>query len=159
MIQDEKYTQLKRKVFENIYSAEELEQVKQAFLQHESVCFDMDNLRQFSLFKKLCAGIEQMMVLPLCLHLPREQELLANCLLVINTGDQEDFKRVAGRAAKALGVARFFHTLPDSGKVYSKEIVATEDGWDLKNLRTAKLLIDGRDRYLVLRPRSLNRKD
>lgn len=159
MLQDERYLQLKQKVFDNAYSAEELEQVNQAFLTYESVCFDLDNARQSSLLRKLCDGLQEMLVLPVCLHLPRENELLANCLLVINTAEQANFKKVAGHAAKDLEMPRFFHTLPDGGKVYSKEVVATEDGWDLKNLRTAKLLIDGRDHYLVLRPRSLNRED
>ena len=159
MLQDERYLQLKQKVFDNAYSAEELEQVKQAYLQHECVCFDLNDIRQSSLLHKLCDGLKEMLALPVCLHLPRENQLLANCLLVINTAEQADFKKVAGHAAKDLGMPRFFHTLPDGGKVYSKEVVASEDGWDLKNLRTAKLLIDGRDHYLVLRPRSLNRED
>ena len=159
MLQDERYLQIKQKIFDNAYSAEELEQVKQAFLTYESVCYDMDGVRQAGLLHKLCDGLQEMIVLPVYLHLPRENELLANCLLVINTAEQADFKKVAGHAAKDLEMPRFFHTLPDGGKVYSKEVVATEDGWDLKNLRTAKLLIDGRDHYLVLRPRSLNRED
>ncbi len=159
MPQDERYLQIKEKLFDNAFSAEELGQVKQAFLTHESVCFDLDNVRQSSLLHKLCDGLQEMMVLPVCLHLPRENELLTKCLLVINTAEQADFKKVAGHASKDLEMPRFFHTLPDSGKVYSKEIIATEDGWDLKNLRAAKLLIDGQDRYLVLRPRSLNRED
>ena len=159
MLQDERYLQFQQKIFDNVYSAEELEQAKRAFLQHECVCFDLNNIRQSNVLHKLCDGLQEMMVLPVCLHLPRENELLANCLLVINTAEQADFKKVAGHAAKDLGMLRFFHTLPDGGKVYSKEVVATEDAWNLKNLRVAKLLIDGRDHYLVLRPRSLNRED
>jgi len=159
MPQDERYTQLREKIFDNTYSPEELAQAKQAFLSHESVCFNMDGVRQAGLVRKLCDGLQEMIVLPVNLHLSRENELLANCLLVINTADQADFKKVAGHAAKDLEMPRFFHTLPDNGKVYSKEVVATEDGWDLQNLRTAKLLIDGRDHYLVLRPCSLNRED
>ena len=159
MPQDERYMQLREKIFDNTYSPEELTQAKQAFLTHESVCYNMDGVRQAGLMHKLCDGLQEMIVLPVNLHLPRGNELLTNCLLVINTADHVDFKKVAGHAAKDLEMPRFFYTLPDGGKVYSKEVVATEDGWDLKNLRVAKLLIDGRDRYLVLRPRSLNRED
>lgn len=159
MLQNERYMQIKQKVFDNSYAAEELENAKQSFLTYESVCFDMDEVRQSSLLRKLCDGLQDIAVLPVNLHLPRENELFSNCLLVINTADQVDFKKIIGHAAKDLEMCHFFHMLPDAGNVYSKEAVAVEDGWDLKNLRTAKLLIDGRDRYLVLRPRSLNREN
>lgn len=159
MLQDERYMQIKQKVFDNSYSAEELENAKQAFLTYESVCFDMDGVRQSGLLHKLCDGLQEMAVLPVNLHLPRENALFSNCLLVVNTADQADFKKVIGHAAKDLKMCQFFHMLPDGGNVYSKEAVAVEDGWDLKNLRTAKLLIDGQDRYLVLRPHSLNREN
>lgn len=185
----EKYKSVRQKIFDNIYSADELVAIKEAFLKHECVCIDWTATgkicgsqytaeeHEFSknafhehkgeqgyidfayLLRQLCDGLQEMTVLPVCLHLTREEKFFQKCLLIINTGDQEDFKRVIGRAAKERGITRFFHTLPDSGKVYSKEVVATEDGWDLKNLRTAKLLIDGRDHYLVLRPCSLNRED
>lgn len=189
----EKYKSVRQKIFDNIYSADELVAIKEAFLKHECVCIDWSDTGKFCgsqytkeehefnknafsehkgvlgaapeyidfayLLRQLCDGLQEMTVLPVCLHLPRDGKLFQKCLLIINTGDQEDFKRVIGRAAKERGIKRFFHTLPDDGKVYSKEVVATEDGWDLKNLRVAKLLIDGRDHYLVLRPRSLNRED
>ena len=193
MMFSEKYKSVRQKIFDNIYTAEELAAIKEAFLKHECVCIDWAatgkfcgaqytaeehdfNKEAFSehkgelgaapiyidfayLLRQLCDGLQEMTVLPVCLHLTREEKFFQKCLLIINTGDQEDFKRVIGRAAKGRGITRFFHTLPDSGKVYSKEVVATEDGWDLKNLRVAKLLIDGRDHYLVLRPCSLNRED
>ena len=160
MLRDERYQEMRRKIFDNDFTPEELETAKAAFLSHESVCFNLVDTKQSFLGGKLCEGIPEMIMLPVCLHLPREKELFPNCLLVINTADQKDFNKVAGHTAKERNIERFFHTLPgDNGRVSSKEVVSVENGFDLKNLRRAKLLIDGQDRYLVLRPFSLNRKD
>ena len=146
---------LRRKFRENNYTPEELTAIAEAFRTHESVCYPLDEARLTFLLKRLCEGLAELAVLPVCLHVPGKKEFVQECLLVIDTGNQADFRKVCGHTAKDCGAPRFLHIMPEkNGITPCTELVASEDDLVVHGPRKAKLILNGSDHYLVTR--SLN---
>ena len=154
---DERASTLRRKFRENNYTPEELTAIAEAFRTHESVCYPLDEARLTFLLKRLCEGLAELAVLPVCLHVPGKKEFVQECLLVIDTGDQADFRKVCGHTAKDCGAPRFLHMMPEKdGITRCGELVASEDDFIVHGPRKAKLILDSYDHYLIVR--SLNSK-
>ena len=154
---DERASTLRRKFRENNYTLEELTAITEAFRTHESVCYPLEQARLSFLLKRLCECLTELAVLPVCLHVPGKKEFMQECLLVIDTGDQADFRKVCGHTAKDCRASRFIHMMPEKeGIIRCAELVSSEDDFVVHGPRKAKLILDGYDHYLVAR--SLNSK-
>lgn len=154
---DERASTLRRKIRENNYAQEELTTIAEAFQTHESVCYPLNETRLTFLLKRLCEGLTELAVLPVCLHIPGKKEFMPECLLVIDTGDQADFRKVCGHTAKDCGAPRFLHMMPEKeGITRCGELISSEDGFTVHGPRKAKLILASYDHYLVVR--SLNSK-
>ena len=154
---DERASTLRRKFRENNYTQEELTTIAETFRTHESVCYPLDEARLTFLLKRLCEGLTELAVLPVCLHIPGKKEFVQDSLLVIDTGDQADFRKVCGHTAKDCGAPRFLHMMPEKDSITScAELVASEDDFVVHGPRKAKLILDSYDHYLIVR--SLNSK-
>ena len=146
---------LRRKFRENNYTPEELTAITEAFRTHESVCYPLEQARLSFLLKRLCEGLTELAVLPVCLHTPGKKEFVQDSLLVIDTGNQADFRKVCGHTATDCRASRFLHMMPEKEGITScAELVASEDDFVVHGPRKAKLILDGSDHYLVTR--SLN---
>lgn len=149
---DEKVKILRKAIRANNYTAEELHSIIDAFYHHESTCYPLENVRISQLLEHLCENLTEFALLPICVHIPGKKEFMPDCLLVVNTGDQADFRRVVGHGAKGCQIPRFFQMVPhENGKMFCAVLLSTQEGVDFGPPKAAKLLQDGKDRYLVLR--------
>lgn len=154
---DERASTLRRKFRENNYTQEELTTIAEAFRTHESVCYPLDEARLTFLLKRLCEGLTELAVLPVCLHVPGKKEFMQECLLVIDIGNQADFRKVCGHSAKDCRASRFLHMMPEKDDIIRcAELVSSEESFTIRGPRKAKLILDSYDHYLVVR--SLNSK-
>ena len=154
---DERASTLRRKFRENNYTQEELTTIAEAFRTHESVCYPLDEARLTFLLKRLCEGLTELAVLPVCLHIPGKKEFVQDSLLVIDTGNQADFRKVCGHTAKDCRASRFLHMMPEKeGITRCGELVTSEDSFTIHGPKKAKLILASYDHYLVVR--SLNNK-
>ena len=154
---DERADILRRKFRENNYTPEELTAIAEAFRTHESVCYPLEQARLSFLLKRLCEGLIELAMLPVCIHVPCKKEFVQECLLVIDIGNQADFRKICGHTAKDCGASRFLHMLPEKdGITHCSELVASGDIFAVHGPRKAKLILDSYDHYLVVR--SLNSK-
>ncbi len=139
---------LRRKFRENNYTPEELTAIAEAFRTHESVCYPLEQARLSFLLKHLCEGLTELAVLPVCLHIPGKKEFVQDSLLVIDTGNQADFRKVCGHTATDCRASRFLHMMPEKeGITRCGELVTSEDSFTVHGPRKAKLILDSYDHY------------
>ena len=159
-----KYTEELHKLRAEEYTESELAEFKSAFFDHESVCLPLTTkngkVNTALLLSRLLDQIAGVKVLSVSLCIPHKSEFIENCWLVINAEDQQDFNGQIADIAKDKQISRFIYTFKEpnkDSKKICKEIISTEEGFKSNLMRKAKLLIDGGDRFLILRPVKSNK--
>lgn len=159
-----KYIEELHKLRAEEYTESELAEFKSAFFEHESVCLPLTTengkVNTALLLSCLLDQIVGAKILSVSLCIPHKSEFIENCWLVINADDQQDFNDQIAAIAKAKHIDRFIYTSKEpnkDNKKICKEIISIEEGFKSKLMRKAKFLINGDDRFLVLRPVNSNK--
>lgn len=159
-----KYTEELHKLRAEAYSESELTEFKNAFFEHESVCLPLTTengkVNTALLLSHLLDQIAEAKIFPISLCIPHKSEFIENCWLVINAEDQQDFYGQISSIAKDKQIDRFIFTFKEpnkDNKKICKEITSIEEGFKSNLMRKAKLIIDGGDLFLVLKPVNRNK--